>query len=387
MPDQRKTPAPQRRQAEGVTGVEVPVKSVPGWAKRRTPPTLLRFRGEYLTPEALNRQAAQQAAEARLCPQGTESAPHASHEAAVASQTAPDAFEARQPPSPPADKPWPVGAVVDQATGELLLPCRFIEATQSGHPRKPTPEARPAGLSTHHKKAAAALSWNVAAMVEKHGVDRVGFLTLTFADHVTDPKEAQRRFNSLRSNVLAKRYTDHIRVVERQKSGRIHYHLLVVLPDDIRTGADFDAFAMQDYKSANNHLRREWAYWRHTAKKYGFGRTELMPIRSNAQAMGAYVGKYISKHIGKREERDKGVRLVEYSKGCRMASTRYTSTGFGATEWRRKLYTFVHLTRNSHPGEPVTGLASLKRIYGPKWSYQWRDFILNLPPADLACPF
>ena len=256
---------------------------------------------------------------------------------------------------------------------------------QRRDPKRPSP-GRPQGLSTHHKKAAAALSWNVAAMIETHGQDKVGFLTLTFADHVTDPKEAQRRFKSLRTGVLAKRYNGHVRVLERQKSGRIHYHLLVALPDDIRTGADFAAFAARDYKSANNHLRREWAYWRHTAGKYGFGRTELMPIMSSSQAMGAYVGKYISKHIGQREECDKGVRLVEYSKGCRTASTRFTGTGFGPTMWRRKLWTFVLMTRVSHPREPVTGLASLRRIYGPKWSYQWRDFILNLPPADLAVP-
>lgn len=380
MSRQRETPAPQRRQAEGDTGVQVARKSVPGWARKRLDrlsAPVVRFRGEYLTPEALNLQAAAEAAEARLCPQGTVTAsePPPAAQNVAGPQATPQPGASCAHPADQRDAPGPP------------LPCRFIEATASRPPRVLPPEARPAGLSTHHKKAAAALSWNVAHLVETHGVDRIGFLTLTFADHVLDPKEAQRRFKSLRTNVLSKRYADHVRVLERQKSGRIHYHLLVVLPDDIRSGADFDAFATRDYKTANNHLRREWAYWRHTAEKYGFGRTELMPIRSNAQAMGAYVGKYISKHIGQREERDKGVRLVEYSKGARMASTRYTCTGFGATEWRRKLYTFVHLTRTSHPGEPVTGLASLKRIYGPKWSYQWREFIMNLPPADLSCPF
>lgn len=380
MTRQRETPAPQRRQAEGDTGVQVASKSVPGWARKRldrvgTP--LVRFRGEYLTPEALNAQAAVEAAGARLCPQGTPNA----------SEVPPSAREVVGPQAIPQPGAYPAHPADQRDAPGSPLPCRFIEATQYPPPRKLPQEALPGGLSTHHKKAAAALSWNVAAMVEKYGVDRVGFLTLTFADHVLDPKEAQRRFNSLKTNILSKRYAQVIRVMERQKSGRIHYHLLVVLPDDIRTGADFDAFALRDYKSANNHLRREWAYWRKTAGNYGFGRTELMPIRSNAQAMGAYVGKYISKHIGQREERDKGVRLVEYTKGARMASTRYTSTDFGATQWRRKLYTFVHLTRCSHPGEPVTGLASLKRIYGPKWSYQWREFIMNLPPADLACPF
>jgi hypothetical protein len=380
MTRQVETPAPQRRQAEGDTGARGTAKSVPGWAKKRldrlgTP--LVRFRGEYMSPAALNVLCAREADEARLCPKGTEAKPRTP-------KTAPYTAGPQATPQPEGSFPHP--ADHRDAPGSPL-PCRFIEATQPRPPQKLPPEARPGGLSTHHKKAAAALSWNVTALVEKYGVERIGFLTLTFAQHILDPKEAQRRYNSLNVHVLSKRYAQVIRVIERQKSGRIHYHLLVVLPDDIRSGADFDAFAIRDYKSANNHLRREWAYWRHTAGKYGFGRTELMPIRSNAEAMGAYVGKYISKHIGNRDERDKGVRLVAYSKGCRMASTRYTSTGFGATEWRRKVYAFVHMTRISHPGEPVTGLASLRRIYGPKWSYQWRDFILNLPPADLTCPF
>lgn len=381
MPQKRETPAPQRRQAEGETGASASERSIPGWAKRRTPPALLRHAGRYFTPEALSRQLAQEAAEARLRPQDAETAFHARY-GTPETPTGPDAPRSPEPASPPADR-----FADSPGAGEPPLPCRFIEATAPKPPRKIAPEARPSGLSTHHKKAAAALSWNVAHLCEKFGVERIGFLTLTFSEHVVDPKEAQRRFKSLRTHILATRYLEHVRVLERQKSGRIHYHLLVVLPDDIRTGADFDAFAVRDYKSANNHLRREWAFWRKTAGNYGFGRTELMPVRSNSQAMGAYVGKYISKHIGQRDERDKGVRLVEYSRGARMASTRFTSTGFGATQWRRKLYTFVHLTRCSHPGEPVTGLASLRRIYGSNWSYQWREFIMKLPPADLACPF
>ena len=356
-------------------------RSIPGWAKRRTPPTLLRHAGKYFTPEALTAQLAAEAAEARGRPLAAETAFYARY----GTPATPEGLESPrspEPASPPADR-----AAKPPEAGEPPLPCRFIEATAPNPPPKSAPEARPAGLSTHHKKAAAALSWNVAHLCEKFGIERIGFLTLTFADHVTDPREAQRRFKSLRTHILSTRYVEHVRVVERQKSGRIHYHLLVVLPDDIRTGADFDAFAVRDYKSANNHLRREWAFWRKTAGNYGFGRTELMPVRSNSQAMGAYVGKYISKHIGQRDERDKGVRLVEYSRGARMASTRFTSTGFGATQWRRKLLTFVHLTRCSHPGEPVTGLASLRRIYGANWSYQWREFIMRLPPADLSCPF
>jgi hypothetical protein len=234
---------------------------------------------------------------------------------------------------------------------------------------------------------AAALSWNVAHLCQKFGIERVGFFTLTFADHVTDIREASRRFNSLASHVLKQRYAAHIRVVERQKNGRIHYHLLVVLPDDIRTGADFDAFARRDYKSANNHLRREWAFWRKTAPQYRFGRHELQPIRSDAAAMGQYVGKYIGKHIGHREERDKGARLVSYSGDARMANSKHTALNLHSNEWRAKCLTFSRLVAGMKPHARVTDAADLTHHLGPRWSYHWRDFILALPPADLAVPF
>lgn len=187
------------------------------------------------------------------------------------------------------------------------------------------------------RKTALALSINVQAFVERHGIETVGFLTLTFKDHVTDPKEAQKRWHSLRTHVLAERYKGSIRVFERQKSGRIHYHVLVATGKDIRTGCDFPAIAKGDYRSANQALREEWTYWRNAAKDYRFGRTELLPIKSSAEAVSRYVGKYISKHIEARIDCDKGVRLVEYSHHSRIANTRFAWVSPGAKLWRAKL--------------------------------------------------
>jgi hypothetical protein len=266
---------------------------------------------------------------------------------------------------------------IDTKTGELL-PCRFLETTQSRIPGK---------LTGPHQKVALALSWNVTHLCQKYGQNRVGFLTLTFADHVTDVREASKRFNSLASNVLRGRYAAFIRVLERQKSGRIHYHLLVVLPDDIRTGADFDAFAKKDYKSGNPALRLEWAFWRKTAPQFKFGRTELMPIRSDAGAMGQYVGKYIGKHIGQREERDKGARLVSYSAGARMATSKFMQRGQYPDLWRAKVCTFVRQMAAAKPHARIRDTEDLAIHLGKRWSYTWRDYILALPPADLSIPF
>lgn len=236
-----------------------------------------------------------------------------------------------------------------------------------------------------------ALQINVQALIDTHGIDRIGFLTLTFADHVLEAREASRRFNSLATNVLNARYPrGWIRVMERQKSGRIHYHLLVVTDDDIRSGFDFDAAAKRDYTSAARHLRREWAFWQKSAKNHGFGRTELLPIRSNSQVMGAYIGKYIAKGLESRQDADKGVRLVGISKGARTATTRFTPTDYGSTQWRRKCHAFYLWLREVAPEghqRHVLSPNDISRVLGKRWAYDWRPFILSLEPADLQVPF
>ena len=227
------------------------------------------------------------------------------------------------------------------------------------------------------RRTAFALQLNVQAMCEQFGIENVGFLTLTFAQHITDPKVAQKRMNSLTTGVLRPRYGNCIRVIERQKSGRIHYHLLVNVGADIRTGADFNEFARGIYKSASPRLRCEWAFWRKTAKLYGFGRTELMPVKSTTEAIGRYVGKYIAKHLNLRQMRDKGVRLVSYT-GGKTASTRFAWASKGSRSWRRKLAAFVQMLHQTGSiSSPTT--ESMARVFGPRWVWKWRDSIMTFP--------
>lgn len=134
-------------------------------------------------------------------------------------------------------------------------------------------------LTTQHRKSAYVLQQSIKALSDAYGVHQLGFLTLTFAQHILCPKEAQRRLNSLLTNVIKKRYREYVGVMERQKSGRIHYHLLVVTDKDLKTGVNFKELADGNYRSAPADLRSEWLFWRTTAKKYGFGRTELLPVK------------------------------------------------------------------------------------------------------------
>jgi len=285
---------------------------------------------------------------------------------------------------PEQDTTWfPGSAAAPQ--GLSAVPCLYSNNSTEAGPHNPAQPPFDAGfvrLSTQHKKSACALAWNVQAMAERYGIERLGFLTLTFADDVQDRREAQRRFNSLSTHSIRQIYEAYIRVMERQKMGRIHYHLLVVLPGDIRTGFDFAAVDKGDYSSANKLLKDQWRYWRKTAKQFGFGRTELMPVKSTSEGIARYVGKYISKHMAARREDDKGARLVEYSSGGRIASTRFMFNSKGSQLWRAKVCMFAHMVSEAK-GTPPT-FSGLKMAFGPRWAHEWRDFISSLPDVPMC---
>ena len=191
------------------------------------------------------------------------------------------------------------------------------------------------------KKQVFSLQTNISAMINKHGLNKIGFLTLTFADNVQCHKEATKRFNSLATNVLKNKYLSWIRISERQQSGRWHFHLIVACHHDIRRGLRFDELKNRDYSSANSFLRGEWRYWRSIAKKYNFGRTELLPVRTDSQRLAAYLAKYLNKSI--RTSADKGARLVSYSSKVLRVCTQSFSWFKGGQSWRKACELFFTL--------------------------------------------
>lgn len=387
MTPEKKTPASQRRQAEGITGVPNTGRSVapaPEWSRKRQGEPLLRFRGEYVTPEGLHAQAAVEAVLERSSRGGPQAGDAVPSEFKPLEQ--PGAAGSPFPESPgthPANRS-PRVAQFDSATGELL-PCRSLETTATN--------TTPKGLTGTRKKVARTLAENVRHLCETHGIERIGFFTLTFADQVTDKEEAQRRLHSLNAGVLNKRYPHRIAVFERQKNGSVHYHLLVVLDSDIRTGVDFEEFGRfrelgkKAYRTAPKTLTLEWAFLRKTLKKYGFGRHELMPIKSDSAALGQYIGKYIGKGFQFRSEDDKGVRLVRYHGDARRMTCKHTAVDKYSTEWRAKCLTFSRMVAKAKPQARIKSIEDLQFVLCKNWSYKHRDFILRLPPADLTVPF
>ncbi len=225
-------------------------------------------------------------------------------------------------------------------------------------------------LSPYHQKQALVQIENASRFINKIGIERVGFLTLTFADNVEDHKEAYRRFCSMRNHFLSKHFGAWVMVKERQKRGAWHYHLLVDCFFDIRTGIDWNEIRNGKYSSASLGLRNYWDLLRENLPKYNFGRSELLPIESNVEGMSKYVGKYISKHLDVRREEDKGVRLFSASKGQILSSTKFSWNTKGGKLWRSQLKAFCN-----YYGFKSTD--KLKDQFGSHWAYFLADDIIN----------
>ena len=192
---------------------------------------------------------------------------------------------------------------------------------RTGAERAPKASARPAAalpclLSEQlnyrggrtQKQARRRLEIEIWAMAVRYSFNNLAFFTGTFPDNVKTIKEAQRRFNSMNTNAMRGRFLAWGSVVQRHKDGRIHLHLVVVCKEDVRTGFDFQAVRRRDYSSASHYLRAEWKFWRENAPKYGFGRMELLPVRTTITQFAAYVSRYLTRQKGTRRK-ERGARL------------------------------------------------------------------------------
>nr|CRY97848.1 hypothetical protein [uncultured prokaryote] len=234
-------------------------------------------------------------------------------------------------------------------------------------------------------------------MAEQFGIERIGFLTLTFPKDLT-LKEANRRFNSFATHVGNSHFEAWMNVREFTFRGRPHMHLAVAVREDIRTGFNFENYLEMAWMTKNDrrrkkfsveirelsrslnptdHLRFLWSELRRELPKYGFGRHELLPIRKCAEAFALYVGGYIRKSVEARPPEAKGARLISYSKGfdrivCGHAWQWNTSR---TRLWRVRLRIFAEY-------HGLTDFSQLKETFGPKWAFWLTPIIhrVNLLP-------
>lgn len=231
------------------------------------------------------------------------------------------------------------------AGSEATLPClnsnNSIQEAVSPVPYRDFSRDQSQEFSTSGKKSAAALEMNVHGLIEAYGINNCAFVTLTFADEVTDPREASRRFNSLNTNFLRHQINGYVGVFELHKSGRIHFHFVVNLGFDCRTGFDFEAVANGNYSSACPRLRSLWKLWRERLPDYGFGRFQVVPIKGGAAGIANYVAKYVGKSLTARKPEHKGFRLVRCSmdkkQEWKRANSCFSFISAGSRHWRECL--------------------------------------------------
>ncbi|MCG3150178.1 MAG: hypothetical protein PCFJNLEI_03658 [Verrucomicrobiae bacterium] len=298
---------------------------------------------------------------------------------------------------------WPAAS----AAGAPPLPCQTGTISDGEEGKKTEEEIGPvnkprtlrgmlraANASGYWWKAIFTLVERVKELAEEYGIERLGFLTLTFADKVDAKREAERRFNNFARRVLDARYLAWIKVFERGgKKGRLHFHLLVVTREDIRTGFNFDAYkqarsartpSQRRYWTriygpvAPEALRAEWQFLRGVqgargaCAAYGFGRHELTPIRVTGEAVGRYLGKYLAKGLLDGSVY-KGERRLSYSRRAWRHSPRFCSVD---SVYRKKLSKIANALGLIWTEDE--GFADFKYLLGPRWVIKLRDIVQSV---------
>ena len=149
------------------------------------------------------------------------------------------------------------------------------------------------------RKQVAAARLRLRALVERVGIKRIAVLTVTTADECRSSADFQRRWHSFRTHVLSRWLTPGVWMRERQpRTGNWHAHALVDAGFDIQTEFPFEDVRRNDYRSVRREVRSLWKRLREEALRYGFGRTQLLPIderRGGADAVVGYLTRYLSK--------------------------------------------------------------------------------------------
>jgi hypothetical protein len=239
-------------------------------------------------------------------------------------------------------------------------------------------------------KSAFHLRLNVAAFVNHWGRNRCLFFTLTDEDNLHPTQFARRWNHYLRRHGAW--IVSFIRVLEPQRQGRPHYHLLVAVPWDVRPDAfDWEAFDQcQEERRQNGHTPRFrelrarykasaapelvalWSLLRKVLPRYGLGRAELLPLRKGKEAISEYVGKYLEAGLQLRKHSWKGCRRVEFDRraktGWIACSRVFAWHSSGAIAWRRRVGEIGRALG-------VPDLAGIRLKLGRRWAYSLRENI------------
>ena len=157
-----------------------------------------------------------------------------------------------------------------EAAPGAALPCQYGNNCIGNGSSGPT-----VPLSPYRKKSRHRLEMAIVWMVNQHGFERVGLLTLSFGvpgsgcglqathelrEQAKDLDFVQERWRSFRANVIAVRYPDWICILEPHKDHVWHIHVVVATKEDIRTGTDVETlsnYSLPYWMPRGKHLRNE----------------------------------------------------------------------------------------------------------------------------------
>jgi hypothetical protein len=136
---------------------------------------------------------------------------------------------------------------------------------------------------------------NICCYIRFAGEDRImiGYLTCPGAQSLV---EFQRMWKSFLNGVLKKLFPSGMAVRERQsRTGDWHAHFIVDVGFNARSGYPWNSVKARDYRGVDERIRNLWKVLREKSEVYGFGRSNLEPLKSSSEAASRYVSKYLSK--------------------------------------------------------------------------------------------
>jgi hypothetical protein len=153
-------------------------------------------------------------------------------------------------------------------------------------------------IRTHGSKPLFVARENIRLYIEKFGVNNVGVLTVTTPSECLSAHAFQEKWHPFRTNVLTRLFSTGMWVRERQpRTGNWHAHAVVNVGWDIRSSFPFAEVSRRNYRGVSPELRSIWKRLREKSERYGFGRTELLPIKQNGLGCSLYLTKYLGKAL------------------------------------------------------------------------------------------
>jgi len=215
-------------------------------------------------------------------------------------------------------------------------------------------------IRTSRRKQLFVAQENIRLYIEKFGENNVGVLTITMPSECLEAREFQKKWHSFRTNVVKKLFKTGMWVRERQsRTGNWHSHTVVDLGRDVRTGFQFDEVRKRRYVNVDPGLRDIWKQLRQKAEVYGFGRTELLPIKRSGKGCARYLTKYLSKSfVSEKSIGEEQCRLFGVWGGVRFV---YSQFDWVSNRIMRKRKAWLAHTAALRDAE------GFRSLYGPLW--------------------